>query len=95
MRDDPVRQSRRRIALALSVACLTLLAPGSARVLVAQQTPSVAPSADQIQEWLRSAEQLLLEQRGAQAVVLFERARRQRRAAWPRGATGAGAQRDW
>jgi len=63
------------MAIALAAVLLAVLQPGIAGKLAAQQTPSVATSADQVQDWLRSAEQLLLEQRGPQAVELFERAR--------------------
>jgi hypothetical protein len=75
MRDDPVMHPRWRLAIAIGVALMAVLQPGTAANLVAQQPTPVVATADQVRDWLRSAEQLLLEQRGAQAIVLFERAR--------------------
>ena len=63
------------MAIAFGLALMAVMQPGIAGHLGAQQTPPVAPSTEQVQDWLRSAEQLLLEQRGAQALVIFERAR--------------------
>jgi len=74
MRDDPVTP-RWRMAIAVGVVLMAALQPRITGNVVAQQATPAATSAVQVEDLLRSAEQLLLEQRGAQAVVLFERAR--------------------